>query len=503
MVFTSLDNSTEMKFTHIAASVVTALCCAQGAFAEWNDSIRWRAEVGTTLAHGEHTPLWQNANRYGFSSTERNNVWLRLSAFKDLDKSKRFSWGAGLDLGVAHRLQSTFMPQQLYAEVQYRCLDAMLGAKELSDGFLNERLSSGSLTQGWNARPIPQLRVGIFDYADFWGCNGWVAVKGHLAYGAFDDNWWIKRWVNTDYNYSLSTLYCSRAIYFRGGNAEKFPLEGELGLVMDSEFGGKTWVTENGATPHWEKHPTYLKAWLKALLPMKGGNDTRPGEQVNVEGNFLGNWAFSLRWKDPTGWSARLYYQHFFEDHSMLFFDYPWKDGLYGVEGRLPKNRILSGIVYEFLYTKDQSGPVYWDHNDVIDYQISERDSYYNHYIYNGWQNWGQGIGNPLLTSPLYNSNHDLYFYSTRVRSHHLGLEGDPCDALGWRLLASHTRSWGTYGRPFAKDKANFSMLAEVKCHPAKLKGWEGTFSVALDHGSLLGNNFGVSLSISKTGFIK
>lgn len=478
---------------------------AAPASAEWNDSIRWKAEVGTALSHGDYTPLWLNANRYGFSSVERNNVWLRLSAFKDLDKEKRFSWGAGIDMGVAHRLQSTFMPQQLYAEVQYRCLDAMLGAKEISDGFLNQNLSSGALTQGWNARPIPQLRAGIFDYAGFWGCDEWFAVKGHLAYGAFSDNWWLKRWANPEYQYSLNTLYCSRAIYFRGGDSRKFPLEGELGLVMDTEFGGKTWNPgSHGASDgNWAKHPTYLKAWLKALVPMKGGHDTGRGEQTNVEGNMLGNWSMSLKWQAPQGWMARIYYQHFFEDHSMLFFDYPWKDGLYGIEGRLPKNPFVSEVLYEFLYMKDQSGPVYWDHTPEIDYQVSGRDMYYYHYIYNGWQNWGQTIGNPMITSPLYNRNHNIYFYSTRIVSHHLGFSGDPSTAVGYKVLASHTRSWGTHDDPFPKDKANFSFLAEVKYHPLKLKGWEATAGIALDHGSLLGNNFGVSLSVSKTGFFK
>lgn len=495
-----------MKLRHFVAAIsIPALASIPiSADAEWNDSIQYRAEVGTTLSAGQHTPLWLNANKFGFSSVERNNLWLRLSAFKRMDEQKRFSWGAGIDLGVGHRMQSTFLPQQLYAEIRYRCLDAMLGAKEIDDGFLSPDLSSGALTQGRNAHPIPQLRIGIFDYANVWGCKDMFAVKGHIAYGAFTDNWWLRRWASHDYQYTLGTLYCSRAIYFRGGNAEKFPLEGELGLVMDSEFGGKTWVPgKNGDPGHWEKHPTSLKAWAKALVPMHGGGDTRGGEQTNVEGNFLGNWSLSLKWQDPSGWMARIYYQHFFEDHSMLFFDYPWKDGLYGVQGRLPKNPFVSEIVYEFLYMKDQSGPVYWDHTPVIDYQISGRDRYYNNYIYNGWQHWGQAIGNPLFTSPVYNANHFVCFYSTRMYSHHLGFKGSPSPQVDYRVLASYTRSWGTYYVPFEAPENNWSAMVEVKYHPRKLAGWEATLSLAGDHGKLLGNSFGAMISISKTGWFK
>ena len=103
---------------------------------------------------------------------------------------------------------------------------------------------------------------------------------------------------------------------------------------------------------------------------MGGSADTDPGEQLNVEGNMLGNWSFALRWDDPSGWMVRAYWQHVFEDHSMLFFDYPWKDGLYGVEARFPKNRFVSEIVAELLYSKDQAGPVYWDHVPSLDVQI-------------------------------------------------------------------------------------------------------------------------------------
>lgn len=492
---------------------LTKVCFAVGAIlgisslpaaAEWNDSIRYRGEIHASLGGGDYAPLWEMSNRYGMSSAKPNSGYLRFGVFHDMDKSKRFTWGAGVDLAVAAGFShAVFIPQQVYAEVKYRCLNAMIGSKEMYDGFTDRDLSSGSLTYSPNARPIPQLRVGIFDYADFWGTKGWFAVKGYISYGFFPDNNWIKKWQDKKYSYALNTLYCSRAIYFRGGDARQFPLEGELGLEMATEFGGKTWELSKDGGGHWVKHPTYAKAWLKALIPMKGGSDTSAGEQANVEGNMLGNWSFSLKWDDPRGWMVRAYYQHFFEDHSMLFFDYPWKDGLYGVQAKLPKNRIVSDIVAEFLYMKDQSGPVYWDHTPAIDYQVSGRDDYYNHYIYNGWQNWGMGLGTPLVMSPIYNKDRDIYFFQTRIISEHLGLRGDPTDQIGWRMLATHTRSWGTYNYPNKKVKSDFSLLAEVKWHPATLRGWEGTLSFAFDSGSLLGHNYGVGITISKTGFFK
>jgi len=82
---------------------------------------------------------------------------------------------------------------------------------------------------------------------------------------------------------------------------------------------------------------------------------------------------------------------------------------MYGVEVTLPKNRFVSSFVGEYLYTKYQSGPIYYDHSQVISDHIGGRDDYYNHGTYVGWQHWGQVAGNPLYLSPVYNEDGSLY----------------------------------------------------------------------------------------------
>lgn len=486
-----------MKLKILAALCAIVLFGSLRANAEWNDSIRYVGELGVTASAGENTPFWMVNNQYGLSSRTRNNGYLRLGAFHDMDTTRRFTWGAGVDLAVAARFTSTFVVQQLFAEAKYRCLNLLIGSKEMPGFISNSDLATGNLTYAGNARPIPQVRAGIFDYADFWGTNGWFAIKGYIAFGKFTDNRWIKSWVDPKSTYALGTLYHSKAIFFRGGNAKKFPLEFEFGLEMATEFGGTAYNTPYGPEM---KMPHGIKSFLKALIPMRGGNDTPNGEQLNIEGNMLGSWNFALGWKTDN-WSVKAYYQHFYEDHSMLFWDYPWKDGLWGVEARLPKNRWVSEIVYEFLYSKDQSGSVYWDHTPEINEQVSGRDGYYNHYIYNGWQHWGMGIGNPLFISPIYNNNHTFYFYSNRFWGHHLGFKGQPCDEVGYRVLASFQKSWGTYDYPSPEVRSDFSLLAEVSYAPRKLKGWKGELGFGMDAGSLLGHSYGVSLKISKTGW--
>lgn len=486
----------------LVTAIVMAVCGFMADAREFNDSLRYRAEIGGTFSTGDHTPFWMVNDHYGFSGLKKNNAWIRAGIFHDMDREKRFSWGAGIDLGAAINFERAFIPQQIYAEVKYRCLNAMIGQKEMRDDIITSDLMSGAMTMSTNARPIPQVRIGIFNYADFWGCNGWFAVKGYLGYGMFTDNAWLKKWASPKTEYTLNQLYATRAIYFRGGDDRQFPLVGELGLRMDSQFGGATYYAEKDGVRAKRHNPTDWKAWVKGMIPMGGDSSTPIGEQTNVQGNFLGNWTFALGWYD-SDWSVKVYYEHFFEDHSMLFFDYKWKDGYWGIEGKLPRNPFVSEIVAEYLTTRDQAGPVFFDHNANIPYQVSGVDGYYNNTWYQSWNNYGMGMGNPLLISPIYNSNHANSFLHNRVRAWNIGLKGEPSPQVGWKLRMAGINSWGTYENPTDHVKHDFSLLGQVCYHPRSLHGWEGWLSIAFDNGSLIGRSFGVGITIAKTRVIK
>ena len=216
----------------------------------------------------------------------------------------------------------------------------------------------------------------------------------------------------------------------------------------------------------------------------------------------MGSWNFSLTWYAPKEWAIRPYYEHYFEDHSQMFGEYGWKDCLAGVEITLPKNPVISGFVYEYISTKDQTGAVYWDHTPEIPEQVSGADNYYNHSIYTGWQHWGMGIGNPLVMSPIYNTDGDISFKSSRMQGHHFGIMGTPCADLQYRVLLSVTRNWGTYGVPFYEIKKNGNALVELTYTPHQLKGWDFTASLGVDRGGMLGKSVGGMLTIRKTGWI-
>ena len=69
-----------------------------------------------------------------------------------------------------------------------------------------------------------------------------------------------------------------------------------------------------------------------------------------------------------------------------------------------------------------------------------------------GWSNWGKALGNPLLLTegrvksinPEFDSSYDLYFVSTRVFAHHLGVSGK-IKNIDYRTLITYTKNYGTY----------------------------------------------------------
>lgn len=484
---------------HIASAICLASLTHTANAIEAPDSVIYSLEANSSLSTGKHTPFWLANNHFGLSSIKKNNGYLRAGLFKEANKNgNRFAWGAGVDLAVAYNFTSHFIVQQLYGEIKYRCLGLTVGSKEFTGGFNNTRLSSGNLTFSPNARPIPQLRIEIPEYTIIPHTKNWVAVKGYFSYGFFTDDNWQKSFANNNSKRTEHVLFHSKGGFMRIGNTDKFPFVLEGGLQMAAQFGGKSY--ESGGIINM---PNKIKDFIKVIFPSSGGDDTPIGEQTNVYGNHVGDWVFALSYVPADkSWGIKLYYDHYFEDHSMMFLDYTWRDMLLGVEAHLPANRWVDAIVYEYLYTKDQAGPVYWDHTPEIPEQVSGRDQYYNHGIYTGWQHWGMGIGNPLLISPIYNEDGVITFKHNRIKGHHLGFEGSPMSMLRYRVLLSYTRSWGTYDRPTKRIERNLNSLVELTVAPPKLAGWSASLAIGSDGGSMLGPSFGAMLSIKKIGIL-
>lgn len=512
---------------------VAALMVAMNGFAQFDDDwepakkkpyegVEYKVEMQLS-ASGDKTPLWLNANKYGLSSMDEFNGYLRGAVERPLKVDEPHKWGLGygVDLAVPVNYSSNFVVQQAYVEGRWLHGVLTIGSKQQPMELKNNLLSSGSQTFGRNARPVPQVRLSLPEYWTIPYTRGWLHLKGHIAYGVMTDDNWQHDFTHRQSKYADNVRYHSKAGYIKLGSEERFiPWSFEAGLEMAALFGGTSHVpTADGDVIR--KGETGLKGFWHAFIP--GGDESGEETYFNVAGNQLGSWVARINY-DADTWRFSFYADKYFEDHSsMLMLDYngygtgkEWntkkktkfllydpKDWMLGMELTYKYDRWVKGIVLEYLYSKYQSGPIYHDHNPGVSDHIGGIDEFYNHYIYTGWQHWGQVMGNPLYMSPVFNDDGKVMVKNNRFMAFHLGLNGNPTEQLSYRLLATYQDGLGTYLNPFHSRHHNFSMMAEANyAFTKKLDGWNLSGAYGMDLGGLYGHNYGFQLTITKRGLI-
>jgi len=481
--------------------------------------MRYMVETQGSFSNNK-TPLWLNANKYGLSSLESNNGYVRGMVARDLaqDSIRRWGIGYGVDVAVPVNYTSSVVVQQAYAELRWLYGVLTVGSKQQPMELKNNALSSGSQTLGINARPVPQVRLALPDYWVLPFSHGWLRVKGHIAYGKMTDDNWQHEVTDCKSKYADEVLYHSKAGYIKIGNEDRFmPWSLELGLEMAATFGGTAYRPQSDGTMLALKGEGGLKGMWHAFIP--GGADAGETLYKNIAGNQVGSWLMRVNY-DGDRWRLGIYADKYFEDHSAMFLldydgygqDDEWqkkkkskfilydlKDMMLGAEVNLKYGTWLRDIVFEYIYTKYQSGPVYHDHTQNISDHIGGIDNYYNHYVYTGWQHWGQVIGNPLYRSPIYNDDGTISVKDSRFMAFHLGIDGRPTENLSYRLLGTWQEGLGTYAMPYTKKQHNVSFMAEATYRFRH--NWKVTGAYAMDFGHILGNNAGFQLTISKSGW--
>lgn len=443
-------------------------------------------EFGATVHRGRHVPLWQVSNYHGLSSLD-NHTYLRGAAFYGKSVGQ-WEVKAALDMAVAAGFTSTFVVQQAYVDATYKWLGLSFGSKELDSPLLNQELSSGGLTWSGNAKPIPQVWIGLPEYLQVLPK---LSLKGELSYGWFTDNGYQEKTVGEGSWYTRNIKYHHKALFLRIGIPQgKWQLD--LGLVMDTQFGGK----KVGGVDEGDLGNS-LSDYLHALIPTHGGSDKPFGEQVAFQGNFLGSEHIRLTHRHQE-FELSAYLENFYDDFTGMG-KFNGMDGLWGLEWKMTKPSVIDGVVIEYYQSTDQSGPMHGIDNSVVK-KTGGADDYYNNDWYPGWVHWGMTMGNPLVASPIYNGDGYMAFKYNRVRALHLGFGGKVRE--GWRYVAklSFNRTWGTPFRPTPSILENFSIFAAAYYTPTKrLPGWSFKAGLALDMGDIYGNNVGLQLNIHKT----
>lgn len=482
-----------------------------------NAHLRIDIEAQASLSD-EKTPLWLNANKYGLSSLEKSNGYLRASAIHDMkpydsEDEKKLDYAYGLDIAGAYGYTSTVVIQQAYGEVRWLRGKLTVGSKNWGLELKDNQLSSGSQTLGINARPVPQVRIALDEFWPIPGTKGAINLKGHIAYGMMTDNKWQKDFTAQKTKYVENGLYHSKAGYIKFGK-EYSNLSFTIGAEMVTMFGGTTY--NFGDIPSVE-NGSGLKAFWNAFIPTSSQGEVIETTYQNVAGNMLGSWVARLDYSNDY-WSSAVYFDHFFEDFSSMllldydgygtgdewnvkkdrrFFVYDLKDMMLGFEWKKKLPSAIDAIVLEYIYSKYQCGPLYHDHTITIPDHVCGKDDYYNNYVQPPYQHWGQVLGNPLYLSPIYNTDELLEVENNRFFALHLGIGGHISDNLSYRVLTSYQDALGTYSRPYNAYKKNLNFMAEATYKFPK--HWQATAAIGIDRGNVHGNNTGAQLTVRKT----
>lgn len=537
MIKLTLSTQTKFKMKKITTLLIASIlsCSAYSQDVGYNDNaeknklhkeLEYKMELQSSFSN-DKTPLWLNANRHGLSSLDKSNGYLRAGIIKSVnyDENHKPAVGYGVDVAVPYNFTSNFVVQQAFVDVRWMHGLLTVGSKEYPLELKNNALSSGSQTLGINARPVPQVRIALPDYWTLPFGNGWLHLKGHIAYGAMTDDKWQHSFTGRRSKYADNVLFHSKSGYIKIGNEKMFyDWSFEFGLEMASNFGGTSYKPQADGTVQVIKNGKGIKDFWRAFVP--GGAETSEKGTVyqNAAGNQLGSWVSRISYNSDT-WAIAFYADKFFEDHSSMlqldyngygtgdewnkkkkskYFAYALKDWLLGIEYNNKYESVINTILFEYIYSKYQAGPVYHDHSQAISEHISGMDEFYNHSIYTGWQHWGQVMGNPLYRSPIYNDDGRIEVKDNRFVAFHLGIDGTPFANTYYRFLATYQKGFGTYHSPYNKKLHNVSFLLECEYGFTKsLSGWKIKGGYAMDFGRILGNNHGFTLTVSKSGLIK
>lgn len=479
--------------------VVIVMFALPGALYGQEKTPSYEFGLSSVISEGNQAPFWLVSNRQGKYLPEKYASSMAFGIFAEPDTGMVFDYGYGLDfygriggdnidgmLSQAFGGNGTYWLHQAYAQllffdfIQFRggMWEEVVGSKE-------PRLSTGSTIWSGNARPMPKVEISSNGYLPVPYTRGYVEIKGLLSHGWFEEG-----------RFASDVWLHHKNAYMRIGGS----------LPVNFYYGFNHYAQWGGSSPRQEEpYPSDFNAYLRIFFNMSGDPEEEgipDGWALNREGNSLGarNIGIDINLDNI---SAGVYQQDIFEDGSgMRRKNFP--DGLWGAWIRFSEEKkLLQAAVYEYLQTTDQSGPVH------ILFGPGGNDNYFNHSHYrSGWTYHKYTIGTPFITSPVFFSDSvsfsQDYLINTRVRAHHLGVEGFITERLKYRSLLTYSKNYGTHSYPFYEDKSpinQFSFLLEF-IHPVNLFDMDMGVTLAGDIGEMYGDNYGMFITLRRSGII-
>lgn len=468
------------------------LCCGFQGFAqrqwEYRSSLSGQAATEKTL------PMWATTGRHGIIPDSRGGL-LQAGLFSDFNPERtiRFAYGVS-GAGYLTEIKNKIILDELYVSAEWKKirLDAgMIHADEAYNGISSQ---NGNIVFSGNSRSLPGLNLR----------TGYIGVPLTGKVLAFRFN--IAGYTMIDDRYADHTWLHNKSLYLRISPWKR----------LDISVGLEHWAQWGGDSPAYGKQPHSFRDFIRVFCAQGGGEGSTVSDSLNALGNHLGREHLRIDYK-ADAFTLGFYHDIPFEDGSgTRFQNFP--DGTWGLYyGAYDKKQWVSDVMYEFIYTKSQSG----SHHDrpATPEEIATQDphspfygrvvlggndNYFNNGEYrSGWTYYGRGIGTPFITPKAPDANGlVLGTYNNRIIAHYLGIQGYAFRKLPYKVRLSYSRNYGTYSSPLTGTPEQFSFGLEAGIPRSRHLPFRIDLGIYGDYGKLYSNNFGLSLKISRNGVL-
>ena len=432
------------------------------------------------LSTGTQLPFWAGANQFGLMPEGSGGLVL-LRAGTEYDATKEFQWKWGVSLAGQYDSRNvpektadfSAMVDELYASARWKALRLDAGMKHVDIDFLGAGMPSlgsmsttgGHIVWSGNARTMPGYLITLDPVAvPFTHQVLWV-------HGAFGDYKMLdKRTVSGPLVHRTKIFVLLKIL-------PQFDFQ--LGLDHVALWGGTDPATGQPVMP------VTLDNYFRVITGRHASSSGTLSDQLNTIGDHLGGFVCRFDWRGD-GWKAAFQRDVPYEDGSGMLGIQNWPDGVYTFWfGSDNKDRWVSDILYEFQYTKKQSGTyecrpttpeeqAHLDPKDQYHYYThvyGGLDNYFNG-AYSGWTHYGRTIGNPLF-SPQ--GTHDATWTgrtlvsgieNNRIKAHHLSLSGRAFHRLPYKLMLTYSQNYGIYQAPYLGETQWLKPWGTVKETP-------------------------------------
>lgn len=492
-----------MKKYILIASACFALQ-TKGVVAQNNKSTAYETEAFGSVSTGANTPFWMSSQTWGLVPLDANNGYLRGYVSHSEQLSQDVKWDLGLDLAASTKhAYNTLWIQQFYGDISWKKWNLRIGPKEYYKSLLNERLSTGDYVLSNNARPIPEMNIGLKDFVPVPLTGNKLLFRGDFAVGKLFDGNYIENIAKPSGTTYMSGIYNHHKSMFlrvgdlNAGNKFRFTLALEHYVL----FGGHGFVAGEEMNSK-----VNLSTFWKSIFV--GREKSGEVQYRYAEGSHTGAYTLKLDYQTKNKDLFSIYWHHLIEDGSSAG-PQSIRDMLLGLEYKSNAKNLISGAVLEYMYTKNQSGSVHFNitMDEAHQHLVSKgngMDDYYNNYQYaQGPSYFGRSVGTPLFLSPEYNTDGTINFKSNRIIAFHGAMEGYLKGNLYYRLRATYGETWGRYSIPFLSMRDGLASSLDLRYACPKTKGLELKLTLAMNTGRFFDDNsFGTGISIVKRGVI-